>query len=754
MEISKRRERLLVAVILLANVLLAVLFSLGPIFEGPDEIEHVRYVRTLAQTLALPDPLAQNRSEYHQAPLYYLLNLPIALLIKMTDFEQIEARSNPYALFEVTVPGNDNKNQYFHTSAEAFPYQDSPTALGVHLMRLLSVALGAGSVLVSYAIFRLLWPDRADLRLIALSLVAFWPQFLNGSGTVNNDNLLNLFSTLTLYVLLDQQRRGLNWRGAARLGLVAGGALLSKVSALFLVFPIGIALLIGLLTMLLKADQQTRRLVLGRFLGFLAVVVVCLVVTCGWWFLRNAIQYGDAALVSTLLSKTWSTEMIRRGQIALDVGLTRAAWSYGTFWARFSGGCIPVHEAMYTAFNVLLALALTGAAVKIIRQGMRLVKRPKIDAAQITALLSATGTGLIVVTFALAWLAALLYYASTAWSGNQGRYLLPALAVWGIIGAYGVDTWIIRRLRQPVMLTLALGLGLIAAIAVLVYFLPAYRPLPVPAIIEHPLELRFADKAELIGVSPAIVEARPGETVQITLYWRALSPVTPLVGAYLHSVESALVRRNSMPATGNLVSSEWQPGQTWAESYMVSIPADTPTQTTYTLVAGLFDLATKEALPATNVDGQPVTPIVGQLAIHGLPGTSTTPGIIYRFGDNIGLNLSPVTRDDEGVHLCLTWYPLARIKSDYRLFVHVLAAEGSLIHQVDTPPKQGKYPTYVWANGESIADCLTLDARKLSGDDWSIELGLFDPTTMGRLPIQKSDGAALPNAAINVSLRR
>ena len=52
----QQHERFFVGLILAAYVLLALSFSLGPIFEGPDEIEHYRFIRTMIQTHALPDP--------------------------------------------------------------------------------------------------------------------------------------------------------------------------------------------------------------------------------------------------------------------------------------------------------------------------------------------------------------------------------------------------------------------------------------------------------------------------------------------------------------------------------------------------------------------------------------------------------------------------------------------------------------------------------------------------------------------------
>ncbi len=45
-----RWEPLAAGTVIIFSVCLMVVFSLGPIFEGPDEIEHYRYVRTLIQT--------------------------------------------------------------------------------------------------------------------------------------------------------------------------------------------------------------------------------------------------------------------------------------------------------------------------------------------------------------------------------------------------------------------------------------------------------------------------------------------------------------------------------------------------------------------------------------------------------------------------------------------------------------------------------------------------------------------------------
>jgi hypothetical protein len=727
---TQRRERQIAGLMLVAYVLLALAFSLGPIFEGPDEIEHYRFIRALVHDHALPDPYAQVRSQYHQAPLYYLLATPLALLTDDADFGDIDGRLNPYYPFEIGIPGNDNKNLYLHTRAEAFPYNESGTARAVHVIRLLSIALGVCTLLASYAIFRLLWPDRPDRRLMALAVVAFTPQFLYLSGTINIDNLLYLLTTLTLLLLLRQLRDGPSRRGAVLLGLVLGAALLTKVNAVFLVFPVGLTFLM---------DRRSWRSV--------PLILAISLVIAGWWYVRNVILYGDPTGVRVLL-ETWKTETIRPGAIALDVGLPRLPYAYQTYWARFGQGAVPVAQPIYVFFDGLVVVTIAGLAIWLIRRrsapGPALLAagregEPRIFGVQI----------LVVAVFGLSWVAALVYYASTAWSGNQGRYLLPGIAAWGALIALGLDQWTPRRLRMLSALIGAAVLAAIAAVSVFGYFLPAYSaaPAPPPGQIAHPLRFQYGDMAELIGMSPAEPRARPGDIIHITLYWRALRPTAPRVQiqTYLHSADSDVVKRDSLPGTGNLLSTDWLPGQTWAENYIVPIPSETPIQVVYPLLAGLYDPAAGQNLPVTDGSGNPVTPVIGRIAING---PAEPAASAYRFGGVIGLAKPRISRSGDRVAVCLRWFSLAQVTTDYHVFVHVLAGDGSPVAQADFQPKGGHYPTGAWTPGEAIDDCSSIDAPSLPTSGWQIELGLYDLSNSQRLPVQDDAGNTLPDGRV------
>jgi 4-amino-4-deoxy-L-arabinose transferase-like glycosyltransferase len=722
MHLSRRAEQLVVLLICTVHLVLTLSVSLGPIFEGPDEIEHYRYIRTVARTHSLPNPYAQPLGEFHQAPLYYVLAAPLAVLIDDADFTQIEQRLNPFYAHEIGVPGSDNKNKYLHSRNEIFPYSESGTARAVHLIRLLSVGMGLGTVVTSYAIFRLLWPDRTDRRLAALGFVAFMPQFVFMSSTINNDNLLNLLATLSLFLLLHQQKNGPTRRIALFLGVVLGAALLTKISAAFLVFPVGVA------TLMLRSLWRSAVLTL-------AVVVFA----AGWWYMRNRLLYGDFTNFNAWFS-TWPQDAIRGGALALDIGLTRIPGIYGSFWARFGSGAVVVGEPLYIFYDSLAVVAVIGLLVSLAQTIYRQLWRSwwPLIVQQIV----------IIGVFAGAWVAAVIYAASIAWNGSSGRYLLPAIAAWGILLALGLEVWLPRRLRLPAALTSVVITGVAAGVCLWGYYLPAYAVQPLSTTIEQPLALRYENTAELIGTNISTAKARPGDVVWLRLYWRALRQPRTDLYTYLHSLDSLIVRRDSVPGTGNFPATEWQPGTTWAETYVVVIPQNAETQMVDSLVAGLYDPATMRELAVTNANGETVPSVIGQLAINE-PAAPLDPD--YWFGDIIGLAAPQVTYRMAELEVCLRWAARAATAVDYHVFIHVFDDKGQLIIQSDAPPKGGRYPTYAWTPGEVIPECVMLNAPDFAPNSAQVVLGLYDFANGERLPVRDRAGQMLENSVVVIT---
>lgn len=577
------RERWIVGLVVLGFIILALGFSLGPIFEGPDEIEHYRFIRTVQRTGTLPDPAGQPNGEYHQAPLYYLLMQPFAALLP-DDFEQYPVRRNPYYGFRVSVPGNDNKNRYVHTSAEVFPYTENPTARAVHTLRLLSVVIGAGAVLASYAGFRTLWPCDPYRRLFALGIVAFWPQLAYMSSVINNDGLAILLATTSLWLVLRMQRRGPTGRSAILLAIVLGAALVTKASLGMMVIPLGLATLI---------DRRMWR--------YVPVILLLVAVIAGWWYARNALLYGDPTGIRSML-KAWPSLMREPG----ENGLVESIYAYFTVWARFGYGAVTVGDVLYRLFDVLVFFTIAGLLLRIVHYRRHRLPERMVLLPAVTLML-----------FALVWVISVMSSSIIARDSNHGRFLLPGIAAWAALQTLGLEMWMIPRWRRAMMAGGAIVLALMAVASLVGYFYPAYRSVVVPDSSAQPVRTRYGNLAELIGMSPADLQVRPGEIVALELYWLALQAGPPQLEVYVAinpPVES--IARRSLPGNGHRPADDWQPGERWAERYEIVIPADLPEGAR--LIVSLYDPETGslvDAVDMTNNRPLGTAPVIGQFVV-------------------------------------------------------------------------------------------------------------------------------------------
>ncbi|MEZ4768840.1 MAG: hypothetical protein R2844_10505 [Caldilineales bacterium] len=113
------------------------------------------------------------------------------------------------------------------------------------------------------------------------------------------------------------------------------------------------------------------------------------------------------------------------------------------------------------------------------------------------------------------------------------------------------------------------------------------------------------------------------------------------------------------------------------------------------------------------------------------------------FGDAIRLKGWEV--DSASVHtgkpftLALYWQagPDAPPPDNATVFVHLLDKDETVVVGRDNPPCRGTCPTSTWRPGEVIRDEYTLDVPAgLPPGEYRIEIGMYDPQTLVRLPVQ------------------
>ena len=132
----------------------------------------------------------------------------------------------------------------------------------------------------------------------------------------------------------------------ALLGLVAGAGMLAKFQIGFMLPLIALALLIVSIR-----RRDWRPLVIGGVIsGGLTILIA------GWWYWRNYDLYGDATGINIFL------DIVGRRAVPADL---RQLWTERetfmmSFWGFFGGVNVPMWDAVYTLFNLFVALSLLG----------------------------------------------------------------------------------------------------------------------------------------------------------------------------------------------------------------------------------------------------------------------------------------------------------------------------------------------------------------------------------------------------------
>ncbi|MCL4465697.1 MAG: hypothetical protein M1401_09850 [Chloroflexi bacterium] len=87
----------------------------------------------------------------------------------------------------------------------------------------------------------------------------------------------------------------------------------------------------------------------------------------------------------------------------------------------------------------------------------------------------------------------------------------------------------------------------------------------------------------------------------------------------------------------------------------------------------------------------------------------------------------------------LYWWAARPPTRDYTVFVQILA-DGKLVAQTDSPPRDGKYPTSLWQAGEVVADVRSLSLRGLRPGRYRLVVGMCTPQDVRRLQVTSSAG--------------
>ena len=189
------------AIILAVFVVLAALYSVAtPIFEASDEVSHYAVVQHIADTGELAGAATGREDRVGAGRQSAAVVLPARVAVaRLIDTRDVAERMTRNPLASPGDPSLDaNRNLVIHSPAENFPWRN--TTLAVHLIRFISIVMGAATMVMGYALARRIFPDRPSIPIGTALLIAFNPMFIFITASVNNDNLTIVLTSLALYL--------------------------------------------------------------------------------------------------------------------------------------------------------------------------------------------------------------------------------------------------------------------------------------------------------------------------------------------------------------------------------------------------------------------------------------------------------------------------------------------------------------------------------------------------------------------------
>ena len=278
-------------------------------------------------------------------------------------------------------------------------------------------------------------------------------------------------------------------------------------------------------------------------------------------------------------------------------------------------------------------------------------------------------------------------------------------------------------------------------------FQPTLEDLAIPHTLSH----RLNDQLELLGYGLSSGETKAGDTVRISLFWRSLCPTEQdydlLLGLKDNTGSVALEAVFPLP-NDSYPTSQWRIGETLHTPYDLPIEAEVPIGR-YQLFGNLLDSDGKELVSG----GFTLT----ELDLGGREHLFVSPEIRFPMQADvahsaalIGYDLDSTTIGPGGtLRLTLYWQPVAGMGRNYTVFSHLVDDQGRVWGQKDSMPCGGACPTTSWLEGEFIADeyGIEVDADAPAGE-YQINVGMYDPESMGRLPAFDEIGRRWPDDSI------
>jgi hypothetical protein len=553
----------------------------------------------------------------------------------------------------------------------------------------LALAVALGIVGGWYLLRRLFGPRVAW---VAAILWACDPFYLANSKMLHLDAILSTSMVLSaLWMLIYVRER--KWRQLVYSALLGGIAVLTKVSAVFLVPFLGLALLVDWLSSwrLRRPMESLKSAAAGLLLWLVVAVTICFALWPSMW-----VQPGESV-----------DRVVTQGVLMhVDMPRDQPLFYRGALGVQDPGIGFYADVLLYRSTFLSLPFAIVGLlAASIGRSEER------------KSLFLLLGFGFFY----------LIQMSLGSW--KDGRYLLPIFLLLDVLAAVGLLHWVEGIWRSKgVRCWLAVGLLLVLQAGLVLRHHPYYGNhynvlgggLRAVMRVFPP-----GDYAEGVDLAGQYVDDLPGaDGFVVGTQFLANEMLTQHVRAPVHDISQVGMSADylvfgvqyTMRGQGY---SRW--GELWEqfkfrEPEFVASFGGTP-------YAWVHRPGADPIIPhQTDVRVGNAIQLLGYRLAH----ESVAPG--------------------DKLLLTLYWAADELVEADYTVFTHLLGPDGGLVAQQDNPPVRGTRPTSSWDAGELVEDTYEIPLpADLATGDYRLNVGMYRWDTLERLEVLDGEGVRLPD---------
>lgn len=268
---------------------------------------------------------------------------------------------------------------------------------------------------------------------------------------------------------------------------------------------------------------------------------------------------------------------------------------------------------------------------------------------------------------------------------------------------------------------------------------PARFPRPEALEIARRLDVEIGP-LRLLGYDHPEGPFQAGKAVPLTLFWQRRKPGdAPFQAALLlRQGDQTWRREQPHPISETYPPALWQGGEVVREQWSALLPTRAPT--------GRYELV----LLITQANGLPLATVsLGQVDVvaraHRYELPSPEFPVEAVLGDSarlLGYDIKPrQAAPGDVLSVTLYWQAMAEMDKAYKVFVHVVDANGRIRGQRDQEPLQGYAATTTWVPGEVLEDVYEIAlAPDAPPGQYMLRVGLYDPITWQRLPVTEGRG--------------